>query len=144
MTDLKKVCARYVGAPRAYRGQTPAGWDCWGLVRWIGVHDLGFDWPDYDEAYAGCVNGDDAATAAAVARYLGGWRKVDAPRPGCVACFDRRGTRRVGDPRIFHVGLIVSASDMIHVLETTGTVIEPFDGFVWGRYFAGAWEFVHA
>lgn len=140
MDDLKPLCGRYVGVPRLYRGMTPAGWDCWGLVHYVATHDLGLDWPDYAEAYARAQNGSNEATALAVALCIGSWRLTD-PKPGTVACFDRRGMRRNGPPQIFHVGLIISAREMLHVTEATDTVIEPFNGFVWGRYFAGARAF---
>lgn len=143
MEDLLIRCGRYVGVPRLYHGRTPAGWDCWGLVRYVGTHDLGFDWPDFDAAYADCVNGDPRTTATAISRVLGHWRLVETPYPGCVATFDRRGLQGVSDPRIFHVGLIVAPGQMLHVTEESGTVIERYDGFIWKRFWAGAREFCH-
>lgn len=146
MDDYTAQCAPFIGVPRVYHGKTPAGWDCWGLVRYIGVNVLGFNWPDFDDAYQGCADHDPDAVSASIQRYLGQWRATD-PRPGTIACFDMRGARRRDAPCIFHVGLIVSRRTMIHVCAdprlctNSGTVIEPFNGLVWQPYFYAAMEY---
>lgn len=89
---------------------------------------------------------DPAGVPGAFGRHVGQWQ-VTEPHAGAVACFDMRGAARHGDPQIFHVGLIINARQMLHVcgdarLGGSGsTVIEPFNGFVWRRFFWGAMEY---
>ena len=140
--NLEAACAKYIGVPYLYRGADPRGWDCWGLVQYIGVHELALSWPSYAEAYAASPLRGDAAVADAVAAHLGEWSMADKPATGHVLCFDRKGTGRMAAgtvPRVFHVAIALNGREMIHVREGHGTVIERFDSFVWSRYFAGAW-----
>ncbi len=140
MQSLKARCAQYIGVPRLRGGLTPDGWDFCGAVRWIAIHELGLDWPSYQQAFARGVSYDDAGIASVVSRYLGEWRQIDKPGEGTVVCFDRRGRSAAPPPNIIHVGMALNQFEMLHVTGLAGTVVERFDSYVWHRYFAGAWE----
>jgi cell wall-associated NlpC family hydrolase len=140
MSTLKEQCAKYVGVPFQERGANPSGWDCWGLVHWIGVHELGKSWPDYQEAYATLKGYDRASVEMVTAALVGEWRRLSAPVEGCVIGFDKRG--RTDDPRLYHVGLVLNDDEMLHVQENAigGTVIVSFRSFVYAPFIAGFWE----
>ncbi len=145
MQSLKARIAKYIGVPFLERGTTPDGWDCWGSIHYIGVHEMGKNWPSYSEAYHQLANYDEDAIAAVTMRFIGDWKRIERPVEGCVVGFDKRGSiaLRTGcEPHIHHVGLVLNSREMIHVGVNTigGTVIEPFDGFVHGRFCAGFWE----
>jgi cell wall-associated NlpC family hydrolase len=140
LSDLKARCAKYVGVPFLERGATPAGWDCWGELRWIGRHDLGKSWPTYEEAYARLKGYENADIEAVTSRFIGDWRRLPGPVEGCVVGFDKRG--ETDDPRLYHVGLVLNATEMLHVQKNAigGTVIVPFRSFVHGPFIAGFWD----
>lgn len=130
---LRAHCARYVGVPFIEHGRDPIGWDCWGLLRFVGA-EIGLGrHPSYAECYER-ADGDGAVrVGAAIDQYLGNWRPLERAVPGCAVLFRRFG-------RAFHVGLTVSGNEMLHVSRDMagGTTIERFDTFVWSRLYAGA------
>ncbi len=143
--SLKARCAKYVGVPFLAHGATPAGWDCWGELHYIGVHELGKAWPSYEEAYRQLKTYDAASVAAITAQFIGEWRRLEKPVEGCMVGFDKRGdlaARTVASPHIYHVGLVLNAHEMLHVQKNAagGTVIARFDDFIHGRFCAGFWE----
>ena len=140
MSDLKPRCAKYVGVPFRERGATPAGWDCWGLMHWTGVHELGKAWPTYEEAYAKLKNYGHDAVEQVMANFVGEWRRLPGPVEGCAVWFDKRGM--TDDPRPYHVGLVLNDTEMLHVGVDTigGTVIVPFRSIVRRPFLAGFWE----
>lgn len=131
---LRRHAAQFVGVPFLDHGRTPAtGWDCWGLWRHVGASaGLGV-LPDYGESYDRADGEGAQKVAAAIDLYLGSWRRLSAPRPGSMLVFRRFG-------RAFHVGFALDRCEMLHVHRGAigGTVIERFDGLVWGRLLDGA------
>lgn len=130
MTDIRVRAARYIGVPFKDKGRDPAGWDCWGLLRYVRA-DMGLGQsPSYAEAYDS-AHGD---VAAAIEAHLGNWNRLSAPRPGSALLFRRFGVA-------YHVGFCVSRSEMLHVSRDLigGTTIERFDTIVWGRLLDGAY-----
>lgn len=130
---LRRHCARYLGVPFLDKGRDPAGWDCWGLYRHVGREVGVGDFPSYAESYDKAEGEGADKVDAAIAAYLGNWRRVSVPRPGGAAVFRKFG-------RYFHVGFCLSRNEMLHVLSsaTGGTMIERFDTMVWSRLFVGA------
>lgn len=130
MIDIRATASRYVGVPFKDKGRDPSGWDCWGLLRYVGA-EIGLgQFPSYAEAYES-ANGD---VGMAIDAHLGNWRRLARPRAGCALLFRRFGVA-------YHVGLAVSRSDMLHVTRemTGGTTIERFDTIVWGHLLDGAY-----
>ena len=140
MDALKARCAKYVGVPFLERGATPAGWDCWGLMHWVGVHDLGKAWPTYEEAYARLKDYSHTSVEMVTAAFVGEWRRLPGPVEGCVVGFDKRGV--TDETRLYHVGLVFNNTEMLHVQKNAigGTVIVPFRSFVYAPFIAGFWE----
>ena len=127
------------------RGATPDGWDCWGLLHYIGVQELNKTWPSYAEAYRQLENYDEDAIAAVTAQFIGEWTRIARPVEGCVVSFDKRGDfalRTGAVPQFYHVGLVLNAHEMllVQVNAAGGTVITSFDGFIHGRFCAGFWD----
>ncbi len=113
MQSLKARCAKYVGVPFKERGADPSGWDCWGALHWIGVHDQGKDWPSYEEAYTRLQSYDGTNIEAVTSLFIGEWRRLPGPVEGCMVGFDKRGVS--DDPRLYHVGLVLNDREMLHV-----------------------------
>jgi len=130
LTDIRAHAARYIGVPFRDKGRDPSGWDCWGLLRFVGAEVGLGEFPSYADAYIS-ANGD---VGAAIEAHLGNWRKLPSPRPGCALLFRRFGVAH-------HVGLAVSRNEMLHVCRglTGGSTIERFDTLVWGHLLAGAY-----
>lgn len=141
MTRPEMVAGKYVGVPFKERGCTPEGWDCWGLYHWIGRNDLGLELPSYVDVYASLVRYSREEIEKATASVVCGWRRILALEPGCLIAFDKRGDCGGADPHIYHVGMVLNDTDMIHVVENAvgGTVIEPFGSLLYRRFFAGFW-----
>lgn len=106
----------YVGLPF---GEGPGDVTCWSLVARVYRDRLGIDLPDYGEI--------SARDLARVARRMGAdsaaepWLPVASPREYDVAIM-RSG--RGGQP-ICHVGIMVNASQMLHVEASTASVVVP-------------------
>lgn len=130
---LRIHCGRYIGVPFLDKGRDPRGWDCWGLVRYVGCEVGMGEFPSYAEAYDRADGAGADKVAAAIAAHIGEWRALPVPRAGSVAVF-----RRFGD--FFHVGFCLNRNTMLHVLRTAtgGTMIERFDTLVWSRLLVGA------
>lgn len=129
----RAIARPYVGVPFIDHGRDPSGWDCWGLLRFVGAHGGHPLQPSYAEAYDRADGAGAAKVAAAIEAHLGNWRQLPAPAPGSAILFRKRG-------RAFHVGLAVSRNEMLHVGRDMagGTTIERFDTLVWSHLMAGA------
>lgn len=82
----------YIGVPYVWAGEDPKGWDCSGFVTWVLHHDLGLQLPS------------NFHTVAAQFYVWSGAQSI--PRRACAA----------GDLVCWpsHVGMAVSATDMVH------------------------------
>ena len=132
----KKKCSKYIGVPYKLRGICPeTGWDCWGLVQYIGKNEFSADWPTYKESHD-LYTGSNLSAAKIITQYLGEWKLIEKPSPGDVVCFSLKNNF------IFHVGLVLNKFEMIHVIKynkgnDSNTRISRFDTFEWAPYFAG-------
>ena len=110
MSDIRAIAAQYVGVPFKDKGRDPTGWDCWGLLRFVGG-EIGMGrFPSFVDAYV-TANGD---VSAAIEAHLGNWRRLERPRAGAA---------------LLHVTRDV----------TGGTTIERFDTIVCARQLDGAY-----
>ena len=99
----------------ADRGRDPkTGLDCFGLVLEV-LRRLGRPAPD-DVPYSSLAPGD----ATARGRATGAWEEIVDPEPGEVVL------GQLVDPvHPDHVGILVSADEVLHITEAAGAVIEP-------------------
>jgi len=118
--------ARYVGLPFVDHGRDWNGVDCWGLVQLVMREERGIALPSYGEIsaldlakVAGLIAGESA---------LEPWLPVIKAEPFDVAVMYRR-----RDP--VHVGIMVSANEILHIEQKTAAVMVPIDhGSVRFRY----------
>lgn len=124
---FRRGVERYLGIPWVLNGESPAGCDCWGLVRLAYREELGVDLVH--------PSAMSAETAAAVARrvaevrelLLGAARFVPAegaPADLDILEFSTRG--RLAD----HVG-VVAGGMLLHCRFGAGAVLTPFERVRW-------------
>lgn len=134
MSALDELARRCIGVPFLDHGRDPAGWDCWGLARWM-CRETGLGaFPDFGEAYRRVGGRGLAEIAAAIDANLGAWRRLKMPAACSVLVFRRR-------RRAYHVGFALDRRRMLHVTQEMagGTTIEHFDTLVWGSFLDGAY-----
>jgi cell wall-associated NlpC family hydrolase len=125
---------RWIGAPFAWDGRSPAGVDCWGLA-WCWHRDvLGVQLPDWIKGKRGRgwiwrTLADERAGAA--------WHRLEAPEPGCIVL-------TLPGARPAHVGIFWRGG-ILHAAEGVGTAWNPLalfslahPGHEFGRYQPGA------
>jgi cell wall-associated NlpC family hydrolase len=108
--------AQYIGIPYELGGRDKAGADCWGIVRMILRDEFGKELPDFP--ITRWDPQDDIS-----------WRKLEAakseipcirvthPKPGDICVLNLCG-------RPTHVGIFISANEIIHTLGGIQSVIE--------------------
>jgi len=125
--------ARYVGIPFQDGGRSLAGCDCYGLCVLVLREVFGLELPSYAGHYASSQEMDQVATLIAGRIPADGWRRVldDQARPG-----DGIVLRVMNRP--WHVGVMVTATEFLHVSEVQSTsTIERVDGPRWKRRVVG-------
>lgn len=125
-----RAFSEYVGVPYVSHGNSPAGWDCLGLVLWVLREHFGARLPDYAALYA---SGDADNSATLLAELDRAWQPVSNPRPGDVLAL-----RVMGVPR--HVGVVVEPGVMLHAMRGRGTVLERLDSRTWKHAIHGAYR----
>ena len=137
-------CANYIGIPFAYRGRTRKGLDCWGLVHLVMREHFHIDVPSYDdvafyEEENGCDTTHERVLAVsqsiqeAAEQWKRDWHQVQKPQAGDVVLF-----RNAGEPS--HVGLMVDASQFLHVEEGVNSLVESVSDRLWCRRVDGYWR----
>jgi cell wall-associated NlpC family hydrolase len=131
--DLVSAAAPFIGAPYRLNGRTPAGWDCWGCVRWLREHLLGRASPCWSDTYGledTLGGGLPDKAERLIASRLNAWTVQPTPAAGHVVLltvFDRAA----------HVGLMLNACDFIHAWEGVGTVMASIHDDRWSRRLRG-------
>lgn len=120
----------YVSPPVGFvdGGRDPAGWDCWGLVRWVYEHELGLALPSHDDEYDS-VN-DSPALLRIFEAEREAWTQVEKPQSFDVAWISIAG-------RECHVGLVVEPGTLLHVLDRAGTRLVRTESPLWKRRIHG-------
>jgi cell wall-associated NlpC family hydrolase len=116
--------ARYVGLPfdRAH---------CWGLVRMVYADQRGIDLPSYGEISAAeLVRVADKISAE---KHNGDWTQVAEPQAFDVALMR-------GRARVWHVGIMIDAGNVLHTERATGAVIVPVDSAIMRGRIASYWR----
>jgi cell wall-associated NlpC family hydrolase len=118
--------APFVGAPYRDLGEDPAGWDCWGLARFIGRELLGWTLPDFPNAAAW----ETASVSLACRRDVvetatrHGWRRLECARPDRPAvALMVRGKRALRH----HCGIADGLGYVLHVTRPLATVYWPLE-----------------
>jgi cell wall-associated NlpC family hydrolase len=126
---------RYVNIPFQDKGRSLAGCDCYGLLALILREQFSVELPSYVGAYASAYEMEETASLIAGRLPADGWRRVtDRPRPG-----DGVVLRLLNRP--WHVGVMVTATDFVHVFEDQGvSAIERLDSPRWARRVVGVYR----
>ena len=111
---IPRWAERYIGLRFVDKGRNLKGVDCWGLVRLVLLERAGIETPLHGEI--------SSAELLTVARVITGsaaadpWRKVEGARPLDVVVMREKS---------FHVGIMVSETDVLHIERATDSVAPP-------------------
>jgi cell wall-associated NlpC family hydrolase len=115
---------KYIDIPFKPDGRDRSGLDCWGLVCLIYKEQLNIELPSWSGVFKdqsiGCLK--QVARSMAIERDR--WVKVDKPEPFDVILL------RTG-AYIWHVGVVLTPTTMLHVMSGINSVIESFTGLQW-------------
>ena len=109
--------ARYVGLPFVDGGRGPGAVDCWGLVRWVYLQELGIDLPMHGETRADDLRGVSRAVDAGKAVM----RLPSSGRPGHVGVYDGQGR-------------------VLHAEKASGTILERVSSAMIAQRIIGYWR----
>ncbi len=125
-----KGFSRYLRVPYLNRGRDLAGWDCYGLCRFVLAERFGVLVPSYVETYQDAEQ--DAAMALAQ-RHADGWQPVQQPQEGDIVVFNVSGVPT-------HCGYVMQAGIMLHALRGVGTAIEAYTATTWRKRVEGIYR----
>ncbi len=113
-------------------GRDINGLDCWGLVRMIYKDQFDIELPSYVDQY----NADDTHSSLAelIAISKESWTKTDNPVVGDVLLLRAEGS-------LSHVGVVISPTHFIHVIEDINVAIERYDQGKWKNRLEGAYRY---
>ena len=100
---------KYVGLRFEDKGRGPDSFDCWGLVRWIYMHELKLVLPDYLDKYETVLDESGVESAVSAGR-VSGWDRVDRPQNMDLVLFKIFG-------RPLHVGIVAGKDYFLHCPE---------------------------
>ena len=122
----------YITIPYKKMGRDKDGLDCWGLVRMIYKDQFDIDLPSYVDQY----NADDTHNTLAelIAISKESWTKTDNPVIGDVLLLRAEGS-------LSHVGVVISPTHFIHVIEDINVTIERYDQGKWKNRLEGAYRY---
>lgn len=125
----------YVGTPWADLGRDRRGVDCWGLVRLAYADVLGIDLPSYVGAYASVT--EQAEVSAHIGTVTRGdiWTAIE---PASARAFDVL-VFRCGSLDT-HVGLVVQAGLMLHVMAREQAKHEQYSQGRWRHRLTGVFR----
>lgn len=111
-------------------GRGPDCFDCWGLVKFVYLRELGITLPDYTI----CAF-DSAKVDEAIKRDRGGWCDLPSPDEGSVMMFS---TEPTAQDWITHVGLSLGGGQFLHVIRGHNVSIAKLRNPYWGLRYKGA------
>ena len=113
---IPRWAERYIGLPFVDKGRDLNGVDCWGLVRIVLLERAGLSLPTYGEISSNeLLRVAHTITDSAAADP---WRKVEVSRELDVVVMKQKS---------FHVGVMVSASNVLHIEHATDSVAPPLE-----------------
>ena len=122
----------YITIPYKKMGRDKDGLDCWGLVRMIYKDQFNIDLPSYVDQYNADDTHDSLAELIAISKES--WTKTDNPVIGDVLLLRAEGS-------LSHVGVVVSPTHFIHVIEDINVAIERYDQGKWKNRLEGAYRY---
>lgn len=125
-----QLLQQLLGVPFKDKGRDLSGFDCWGLVRYVLLHEFGIEVPSYTENYQTWKDVEEIA--ALVQGQSLGWQDIPVPaaQPGDVLIL-----RILGRP--WHVGVITDRPWFMHADYTNGTVRARYDSLQWQKRIVG-------
>lgn len=132
---IPKELADYCQVPFVAGGRDPSGWDCYGLVWYIGKQHFGLELPSYKGQYDTDFNFDAIGELVENEKTYE-WSNIEDGQevPGDLVLMRMRG-------HPVHVGLVVDKNYMIHVLKRNGTVVQNYTGVLWKKRLMGFWRY---
>ena len=121
----------YIGIPFQAKGRTPAGMDCWGLVRLFYKNEFGIQLPSYTDDYVSST--DRKTVSQAITENIGSWQKVEKPQFGDMLLF-----QVLGLP--LHTGIYIGDNDFLHAFRNTHSCIERINSITWSRRLLGVYR----
>jgi sulfur carrier protein ThiS len=122
----------YITIPYKKMGRDIDGLDCWGLVRLIYKDQFNIDLPSYANEYNADDNHNTLAELIAISKE--NWSKTEHPMIGDVLLLRAEGS-------LSHVGVVISPTHFIHVIEDINVAIERYDQGKWKNRLEGAYRY---
>lgn len=122
----------YITIPYKKMGRDKDGLDCWGLVRMIYKDQFNVELPSYVDQYNADDTHDSLAELIAISKES--WTKTDNPVIGDVLLLRAEGS-------LSHVGVVISPTHFIHVIEDINVAIERYDQGKWKNRLEGAYRY---
>lgn len=122
----------YITIPYKKMGRDKDGLDCWGLVRMIYKDQFNIELPSYVDQYNADDTHDSLAELIAISKES--WTKTDNPVVGDVLLLRAEGS-------LSHVGVVISPTHFIHVIEDINVAIERYDQGKWKNRLEGAYRY---
>lgn len=130
--EVFREFSSYLRVPYKNRGRDTAGWDCYGLCRFLLAERLGVLVPSYVDTYQ---DAEQDACVALAQRHGEGWHAVP------------QGSEREGDIVVFnvggaptHCGYVLRLGTMMHALNGLGTAIENYTAMTWRKRVEGIYR----
>jgi cell wall-associated NlpC family hydrolase len=115
LKDSLHLAINLVGVPYVDGGNTPKGFDCWGLV-WFMFNETGADFPkQYDFALRS--NHKDLISLTEQEANSASWQEIDHPDSDCVVAFSK-------GRHITHVGYWLHSENLVLHATSHGVVCE--------------------
>ena len=128
--ELSKAFSKYLFVPYVDKGRDMAGWDCFGLYRFVLQERHGVLVPSYAEQYTDADHGTPVIEA-----HRGDWQAV------------QQGDEREGDGIVFtlagqplHCGYVIERGTMLHSIKGRGTCIERYTSPGWAKRIEGLYR----
>lgn len=132
--ELLKACSKYMPVPYLDKGRDLAGWDCYGLYRWVLQERHGITIPSYVAEYASAEE-EVSVSSALGHRADASWQMVPA---GSEQEGDGIVFRIAGEPR--HCGYVLEPGIMLHSMRGRGTCVERYNLQHWIKRIEGIYR----
>jgi len=114
---MYKWVKKYIGIPFLSNGRTPAGCDCYGLVRLVLRNEYGIDLPELSDNYADALNVKETARLFAEQLPVLAGQKINAPQERAVVVITEHGVAA-------HIGIVAGGGYILHTGIKTGSICQ--------------------